>query len=68
MSTLGDGKEIVTIDSERESVREGHRRRSAMRLESLATFCRLQGLHLLNCATDDDLVQILRNGLGRERR
>jgi uncharacterized protein (DUF58 family) len=61
---VGDGSRLLAIDSASKPLRQRYRERSEAQLTRLTDLCRRQRMHLLHCATDDDLYRILRNDLG----
>lgn len=60
-----DGNRTTTIDTGNAHFRRQYADSFALRSEYLRALCVKQGLHLISLATDADLVQTMRKGLGR---
>lgn len=61
---VSDGDRTTTIDTGNAPFRRQYENSFALRSEYLRALCVKQGLHLISLATDADLVQTIRNGLG----
>lgn len=64
--TVSDGRRFVPIDSADRARRLAHRENYLAQQAHLEQICRRHGIHLFQCATNDDLPAILKNGLGRQ--
>ena len=62
--TVSDGTRLLAIDSASSSFLREYQNRSEAQRERLTEFCRRQRMHLIHCATDDDLYRVLRDDLG----
>lgn len=65
--TLSDGDRFVTIDSGDHNRRLQHREHYQAQQSHLEQLCRQYGIHLLQCASNDNLSTVLQLGLGRQR-
>ena len=63
-----DGVSSLDIDTSDPAVREQYQARYARQLELLQRLCGELGLYLIDIATDDDLLQQLKAGLGLQQR
>ncbi len=61
---ITDGIKLVTLFTGSSTLRRQHKQKWLLRNEYLHGLCKKQGLHLIQLATDDNLVQSMRNGLG----
>lgn len=66
--SLSDGSRFVAIDSTDPARRQAHREQYQARGKHLEQICRRHGIHLFQCATDEDLPAILKSCLGRQAR
>ena len=64
--TVSDGRRFVAIDSADRARRLAHREHYLAQRARLEQICRRHGIHLFQCATNDDLPGILKNSLGRQ--
>ena len=64
--SVSDGDRFVAIDSGDRARRQAHREQFLEQQFNLEQICRRQGIHLLQCATNEELSTILQNGLGRQ--
>jgi len=64
---LGDGERIVELDTDRRQVREEYHRHYQARVERLEQLCRQHRMTWLQCATDQDPLEVLRKVYGRNR-
>jgi len=62
--TVSDGQRFIGFDSAEQALRERHQNRYIHHQEQLERLCRRHRMHLLSCATDDDLYETLRLGIG----
>ncbi len=62
-----DGNRTVTLYTGNTQLRRQYEQNWELRNEYLQALCVRQGLHLIQLATDDDLVGTMRNGLGGQK-
>jgi len=63
--SVSDGDRFVSIDSVDPARRQAYRQHYQLQQEYLQQICRRHGIHHLQCATNEDLPELLRSGLGR---
>lgn len=61
---VADGHETLTLDTRDRRRRQRYREAFEQHCEHIRQLCRQYGMHHVPCATDDDLVETLRAGLG----
>ncbi len=64
--TVSDGKRFIAIDSANRTRRQAHLKHYQAQQTHLEQVCRRHGMHLFECASNDDLPAILKSGLGRK--
>ncbi len=64
---LGDGERIVELEAGRKQVRLEYHRQYEARVRHLQQLCRQYQMTWLQCATDDDPLEVLRKVYGRSR-
>lgn len=61
---LSDGQTHITLDTSQQAGRTAHQDKFQERQEILQGYCRRYGIYFLPCATNDDLLLRLQQGLG----
>ena len=61
---ISDGLRSLSFDASSRVLHQRHRARHMRHRERLTALCRRYRIHLLECATDGDLEQALRQGMG----
>jgi len=62
---VSDGDTSLEIDTGVTAVRQRYHEEFTQRQAQLQQLCRRHGMHLLQCASDGDIQQLLREGLGK---
>lgn len=64
--SVSDGNRFVAIDSIDPSRRQAYQEHHRLQQAQLQGICHRHGIHLLQCATNEDLSKLLQSGLGRQ--
>jgi len=63
---VSDGTKEININAADKTLREDYHQRFVEHTETLKTLCRQNRMHLINLATDNDVLESLQNGLGNQ--
>lgn len=65
---VSDGSQEITLDTDHPGRRETYERKFQQRQAELQALCRRYGIYYMACATSNDLLKTLQNGLGLDRK